>query len=43
MRLRAQIQAAGGQVIGDYQDAYNGMTVRIARGNVAEAGRTRRA
>ena len=31
--LRAQIQAAGGQVIGDYQDAYNGMTVRIARGN----------
>jgi minor extracellular serine protease Vpr len=31
--LRAQIQAAGGQVIGDYQDAYNGMTVRIARNN----------
>jgi subtilisin family serine protease len=32
--IRSQIQAAGGQIIGAYQDAYNGMTVRIARKDV---------
>ena len=33
-RLRPRIEAAGGQVIGQLQDAYNGVKVRIARSKI---------
>jgi minor extracellular serine protease Vpr len=31
--IAGQIQAAGGQIIGNFQDAYNGIAVRISRQN----------
>ncbi|MDX6409847.1 MAG: minor extracellular serine protease Vpr [Gaiellaceae bacterium] len=36
--IKGQIQSAGGTVVGDYQDAYNGIGVRIALKDVSKLG-----